>query len=389
MDKFRILVLNTISEKGLAVFPSDRYWQGKEMEDPHAVLVRSFDLHAFALGKSLLAVARAGAGVNNIPVDKLTHLGVPVFNTPGANANAVKELVLASMILASRHLMAAHDFVEGLPEDDTVLSHQVESGKKRFSGNELLGKTLAVAGLGAIGGRVAEAALALGMRVVGFDPKITVEAAWRLPSQITQAHSLEEAAREADFLSVHVPLTSDTRMMVGEKILRLLPQGAALLNFSRSEVVDETAVLEALKREWLSYYLCDFPSAALKTHPRVVAFPHLGASTAESEENCAVMAAQQLRAYLEDGAIRNSVNFPSVVMDRESPFRLAVAHNNVPSMLAQISSVLGGFGLNIHNMVNKSRGDAAYTLADADSPIEMGMVEALSAIEGVWRVRTL
>ncbi|MFT3954792.1 MAG: 3-phosphoglycerate dehydrogenase family protein [Piscinibacter sp.] len=337
----------------------------------------------------MLAVGRAGAGVNNIPVAALSERGVPVFNTPGANANAVKELVLAGMLLAARQLPAALDFVRGLDAAAPDLDQRVESGKKAFAGRELAGQTLGVIGLGKVGSLVADAAIKLGMDVVGFDPEISIDAAWRLPSQVRRAHSVAEVLRESNFVSLHVPLLPATRHLVDASGLALMKPGAVLLNFSREGVADDAAVVAALERGTLGRYVCDFPNATLHRHAKVVTLPHLGASTHEAEENCAVMVADQLRDFLEHGNIANAVNFPAVAMARESAYRVAIANANVPNMLGQISTAMARAGLNIHNMVNKSRGEMAYTLVDVDSAVAAGALAEIAAIAGVLSVRYL
>jgi len=336
---------------------------------------------------SLKAVGRAGAGVNNIPVEKLTRLGIPVFNAPGANANAVKELVIAGMLLACRQIGPAWDFARGLSGTDEEIHKAVESGKKKFAGFELPGRTLGVIGLGAIGRLVANAAIDLGMKVVGFDPGLTVEGAWQLSATVKKAGSVEELLRQADFVTFHVPLNDKTRHTINAERLKSMKDGAVILNFARDGIVDDVAVSAAIKAGKLYGYVCDFPSNLLKGHERVVTLPHLGASTTEAEENCAVMVTEQVRDYLENGNIRNSVNFPDVVAPRESAFRLVVANANVPNMLGQISETLGQAGLNIHDMVNRSRGDHAYTVVDLDTPIPAPVVERVAAIEGVLMAR--
>ena len=313
---FRILTLNNIAASGLQRFPKDRYKVGADVESPDAIIVRSAAMHDMVLGNELLAVGRAGAGVNNIPVSKLSERGIPVFNAPGANANAVKELVLAGLFIAARNLIAAHEYVRGLKEEGEALAKAVENGKKRFVGYELPGRTLGVIGLGAIGVEVANAALGLNMKVIGFDPKITVERAWQLSAGVAQANSIEQVLRESDFITLHVPLTETTRRLVNAKRLELVKPTTVLLNFSRSEIVDEAAVLDALNRETLATYVTDFPSVALKSHARAICLPHLGASTAEAEENSAVMVVDNVRQYLEHGNVRHSVNFPEAVLPR-------------------------------------------------------------------------
>jgi D-3-phosphoglycerate dehydrogenase len=389
MSKLAVLVLNNISSQGLSRLPADRYSVGKHVEHPDAILVRSHDMHGMQIAPSVQAIGRAGAGTNNIPVAAMSERGVPVFNAPGANANAVKELVLAAMLMGARNLVPALNFVQSLPADAPDFEARVEEGKKQFAGVELPHRTLGVIGLGAIGGLVAETALKLGMKVLGFDPEITVDAAWRLPSSVRKANSIEEVLKHADFVTLHVPLVSATRGLINASRLAVIRPHAVLLNFSRDAVVDEAAVLEALQSGRLKAYLCDFPSPALIGHPRVAALPHLGASTAEAEENCAVMVVDQVREFLENGNIANAVNFPSVEMARESAYRVGIANANVPNMLGQISTTMAQAGLNIHNMVNKSRGEMAYTLVDLDSPVEQRVVDQLKAIHGVLSVRSI
>jgi D-3-phosphoglycerate dehydrogenase len=388
-QRLGVLVLNQISASGLSRLPAEHYRVGKDVADPAAILVRSADLHKMAIPASVRAIGRAGAGTNNIPVDAMSARGVPVFNAPGANANAVKELVLAGMLMAARHIAPALHFVAGLDADAPDLDKQVEDGKKAFAGFELAGQTLGVIGLGKIGCLVADAAIRLGMHVLGYDPEITVDAAWSLPSQVKRAASVNEVLRSARFVTLHVPLLEATRHLVNDANIGLMRHGAVLLNFSREGVVSEAAVVEALAAERLAYYVCDFPGAATLGHKRVVALPHLGASTREAEENCAVMVVDQLREYLEHGQITHAVNFPQVSMERESRFRIAIANSNVPNMLGQISTTMAQAGLNIHNMVNKSRGAMAYTLVDVDSAVDARVLQALSAIEGVLGVRYL
>jgi len=384
----KILTLNAISARGLARLP-EHYVVGGDVADPDGILVRSAVMHEMEIPASVRAIARAGAGTNNIPLKKMSERGVPVFNAPGANANAVKELVIAGMLLAARNIVPAIRFVEGLTGTDEEQHKATESGKKNYAGMELPGRTLAVIGLGAIGSYIAEAAIKLGMNVVGFDPAITVDAAWRLPSQVKRAENVEDALRQADFVTLHVPLIDATKNIINAQRLGIMRPGAVLLNFAREGVVDNAAVVEALDANKLHAYICDFPANALKGHAQVVALPHLGASTEEAEENCAVMVAEQLADYLENGNILNSVNFPNVAMARESAFRIAIANANVPNMVGQISSVLAAAGLNIHNMVNKSKGDMAYTLVDVDSAVTDVVTQQMSNIAGVLAVRYL
>lgn len=386
---FKILTLNNISSRGLSQFDVEQYQVGSDLAEPDAILVRSQVMHEMAFPPSLKAVGRAGAGVNNIPIARLSAAGVPVFNTPGANANAVKELVLAGMLMASRNIPQALRFVDDLTGDDAAMHKAVESGKKQFVGTELPGRTLGVVGLGAIGVKVANAAHALGMRVIGFDPKVTVENAWQLSAGVEQARSVEEVIARADYLSFHVPLNDHTRNMLSAERLKVAKPGLIVLNFSREGVVEAAVVREALDEGKLAGYVCDFPSVALQGHPRVIALPHLGASTHEAEENCAVMVVQQIRDYLENGNIRNSVNFPEAILPRTEGYRICIANANVPNMLGQISSTLAGSGLNILDMLNKSRGELAYTVVDVDQAVTDPVLGQLRAIDGVLTVRAL
>ena len=386
---FNILTLNNISPVGLERFPKNRYQVGAEVKRADAILLRSFDLHGYDFPRSLKAVARAGAGVNNIPVADLSARGVPVFNTPGANANAVKELVLAGMFLGARNICQAWRYVESLEGDDDSLNEQVEAGKRNFVGFELPGRTLGVIGLGAIGVLVANAALRLGMRVVGYDPELTVRRAWQLSSEVVQAQSLKDLLAQSDFVTIHVPLSDLTRELINTQSIRDMRQEATLLNFSRHGIVSDDAVVGALNQGRLNAYVCDFPTAKLKGNPRIITLPHIGASTREAEENCAVMASRQLRDFLEDGNITNSVNFPEVVMPRISGSRVALVNANVPNMLGQISTTLARADLNILDMLNKSREELAYTLTDVEGPIPAHVLGELAAIEGVMSVRAL
>ncbi len=386
---FKIQTLNNISPRGLSQFEADRYQVGSDIVDPDAILVRSQVMHDMSFASSLKAVGRAGAGVNNIPIARLSALGVPVFNTPGANANAVKELVLVGLLMASRNIPQALRFVDGLTGDDAAMHKAVESGKKQFVGTELPGRTLGVIGLGAIGVKVANAAHALGMRVIGLDPKITVENAWQLSSGVGQARSVEEVIAQADYLTFHVPLNDHTRNMLNAERLKLAKPGLVVLNFSREGVVESGLVREALDEGRLGGYVCDFPGVVLQGHPRVIALPHLGASTHEAEENCAVMVVQQVRDYLENGNIRNAVNFPEAMLPHAEGYRVCIANANVPNMLGQISSTLAGFSLNILDMLNKSKGDLAYTVVDVNQPIPATALAQLRAIDGVLAARAV
>lgn len=388
-EKYRVQVLNHVAASGLRRLPWDRFAVSAEVADPHAILLRSADLHDTVIPASVLAVGRAGTGTNNIPVAALSARGVPVFNAPGANANAVKELVLAGMLLAARNLDGALRFAAGLDVAGPGLEARIEAGKKAYAGYELAGHTLGVIGLGKIGCLVADAAIKLGMQVIGYDPEITVEAAWSLPATVKKADRLEEVLKHSHFVTVHVPLVAATRGMIDAGGVAQMEVGAVVLNFSRSGVVDERAVLEALGEQQLARYVCDFPSPLLHGHPRVIVLPHLGASTREAEENCAVMVADQVRDYLVEGTVRNAVNFPDVEVPRESPWRLAVANANVPNMVGGISSELAAAGLNIATMTNKSRGDLAYTLVDVDSDVPAPVVETIARLHGVLKVRSL
>ena len=385
--KSEILVINNVALVGLRRFPPEHYTVVKEAADPDAIVVRSQDLHRYEFGASLRAVGRAGAGVNNIPVAALSKRGIPVFNAPGANANAVKELVLAGMLIAARNLAPALDFVRQLKDED--LESRVEDGKKQFAGLELPGHTLGVVGLGKIGSLVADAAIRLGMNVQGYDPHITVEAAWSLPSQVKRAASIDELIKTSHFVTLHVPLGEKTRHLINGRNIEQFRHGTVLLNFSREGIVAEDAVAKGLKSHGLKWYVTDFPTGPLLGHPGVIALPHLGASTREAEDNCAIMVVDQVRDYLEQGNLQNAVNFPDAAMPREAPFRLAIANANVPDMLSSISHALGRRKINIHNMLNKSRGEMAYTLVDADSPVPSEVIKELAGLNGVLCVRYL
>jgi len=387
---FRILTLNQISPRGLARLPAERYQVSADVADPDAILVRSAELHATGIASSVRAIGRAGVGVNNIPVDDMSRRGVPVFNTPGANANAVKELVLAGLLLAARNIGPAWLFARGLGGDDAAIESAVEAGKKRFVGFELPGRTLGVVGLGAVGVEVANSALALGMKVLGYDPQLTVQRAWQLSSSVEQALSLEDLFARADAITLHVPLNEATRALVNGARLARMRDGGTILNFARAAIVDEAAMLAALDAGRLHAYVCDFPKRSLKDHARVITLPHLGASTSEAEENCAIMVAEQVRDFLENGNIRNSVNYPDTVLPRvPNTTRLGVANRNVPNMVGQISTALAAHGTNIADLLNKSRGEYAYTLIDADGAVGERLLAEIRAIEGVLSARIL
>jgi D-3-phosphoglycerate dehydrogenase / 2-oxoglutarate reductase len=387
-ERFRIQTLNNISIRGLDRLPRAQYEVASDIGRPDGVLVRSADMHKLTLPESVLAVARAGAGTNNIPVAALAKRGVPVFNTPGANANAVKELVLAGMLLAARNIGPAWQFARGLSGDDAAIDVAVEKGKKNFVGFELPGRTLGIVGLGAIGVSVANSALALGMNVLGYDPQLTVQRALQLSSSVQQALSLDDLFSRSDVVTVHVPMNDHTKALVSAARLELMRKGGVILNFARAGVVDEAAVLAALDSGHLHSYVCDFPKNALKDHPRVITLPHLGASTEEAEENCAVMAADQLRDFLENGNLRNAVNYPEAVLPRvPGTTRLAIANDNVPNMVGQISTCLASARVNIADLLNKSRGEFAYTIIDTDSALDTALLDKIRAISGVLSAR--
>jgi D-3-phosphoglycerate dehydrogenase len=386
---FKIQTLNNIAVAGLDRLPRDRYEVASEIANPDAILVRSAKMEAANIPSSVQAIGRAGAGTNNVPVQAMTERGVAVFNAPGANANAVKELVIAGMLIAARNIGQAWRFASGLEGDDAAIHRAVEAGKKQFVGFELPGRTLGVIGLGAIGVKVANAARSLGMRVVGYDPTITVARAWQLESDVQPALSIDDLLSRSDFVTFHVPLTDDTRHMINAERLRTLRKGAVLLNFSRDGIIDDDAVVTALDQGHIYAYCCDFPSNLLKDHPRVITLPHLGASTKEAEENCAVMVAEEVRDYLENGNVTNSVNFPEINLPRNGGYRIAIVNSNVPNMVGQISTDLAAAGLNILDMLNRSRGNVAVTLIDIDQRCPEDTAKQMRAIEGVLSVRCL
>ena len=383
----KVQTLNNISPIGLEKLPREGYEVASEVTNPDAILVRSAKMHDMEIGDNLKAVGRAGAGVNNIPLDKMSDKGVVVFNAPGANANAVKELVISSMLLSSRNICQAWNYVNGLPLDN--LKTAIENGKKNYAGSELPGKTLGIVGLGAIGVQIANAAHALGMKVIGFDPSITIKSAWKLSADVEQALSIDELFSQSDFVSFHVPLVEGTKNLLNEERIALLPEGATILNFARDGIVDEDALITALEAGKVKYYVTDFPIDDKKNHERVIALPHLGASTAEAEDNCAIMVANQIKDYLENGNILNSVNFPETKMPRAGKERLAITHKNIPNMVGQISTAVADAGANIVDMLNKSRDDVAYTLIDLESEISDTVIDNLKQIEGILTVRGL
>ena len=390
MTILKVLTLNNISERGLTRFPRDRYQVAADVGEPDAIMLRSADMHAMVIPASVKAVGRAGAGTNNVPVAAMSKRGIPVFNAPGANANAVKELVVAALLLSARNICEAWSYVRGLPGDDHALELAVEKGKKQFVGHELPGRVLGVIGLGAIGVEVANAAHGLGMRVVGFDPDLTVHRALQLSSGVERTLSLDDLFARADMVTVHVPLVDGTKKLVNAARLRLMRPGGTIVNFSRAGIVDVAAVTSALDAGTLARYVCDFPTNAIKEHPKVVALPHLGASTHEAEENCAIMVADTLREMLEHGNIRNSVNFPEAVHPRTpGASRMSVVNENVPNMVGQVSTALAAANLNIADLLNKSRGDVAYALIDIDGQIPESMLTTLRDIPGVLSVRRI
>ncbi|MEN8213143.1 MAG: phosphoglycerate dehydrogenase [Pseudomonadota bacterium] len=386
---YKILTLNNISVTGLDRLPREEYEVSSECSAPDAILVRSAKMHDMEISDSVKAIGRAGAGVNNIPVDAMTGRGIPVFNAPGANANAVKELVIAAMLMTSRNIAPAWQFARTLEGDDEQIHKDVEAGKKNFGGFELPGKTLGVIGLGAIGIRIANAAIGLGMNVIGYDPSITVKSAWQLDSSVKQAVSVDDLLSQADFVTFHVPLVEGTRNMINANRIALMPKNAVLLNFSRDGIIDDAAVVEALDSGHLYAYACDFPSNLLKQHPRCLTLPHLGASTVEAEDNCAIMVAEQVKDYLTNGNIINSVNLPEIHLSRNEGARLAIVNSNVPNMVGQISTDLADAGLNIIDMVNKSHEDIAVTLMDVDARPSQQTIDKLAEIDGVLSVRCL
>ncbi len=388
---FKVQTLNPIAAIGLNQFPAENYQIAAEIAQPDAILVRSAKMMGYPLPSSVRVIGRAGAGVNNIPVAELTQKGLPVLNTPGANANAVRELVIAGMLLASRNICQAWNYVNHLKVSESELDQQVEQDKKQFAGFELLGKTLGLVGLGAVGVKVANAAIDLGMRVIGYDPTISVSRAWELSAEVEQAYSLDSLLAEADFVSFHIPLTEETKGLINAQRFQLMKPEVVLLNFARDGILDNQALLKALDERKVLYYVNDFPTLVLQAHPRVISLPHLGASTREAEENCAVMIVKQVRQFLENGNISNSVNFPTVEMPRtnQQDARLSIVNANVPNMVAQISSKLADAGLNISSLLNKSRDNIAYTLIDVNKKADEACLKAISSIEGVIQVRQI
>lgn len=386
---FRIQTFNNIAVRGLDRFPRNQYEVASSLPDPDAFMLRSHNLHETPIPESVKAVGRAGSGVNNIPMEALSARGVAVFNAPGANANAVKELVIGGLLLASRNLIPAAEYLRGLDAEAPDFQKKVEDGKKRFVGFELPGRTLGVIGLGAIGVKIANAARSLGMKVIGYDPKITVDSAWRLAAEVERARTVDAVISNADVITFHVPLNDQTRNILDAVRIRSLKPGAIIINLAREGIVDDAELCKALDAGHVHAYVSDFPSPQLVHHPRVISLPHLGASTVESEENCAVMVADELRDYLEHGNVRNAVNLPPMSLERKGVARLAVVNRNLPDRVGQISHVLGQRGVNIVHLMNESRGDLAYTLLDVEDAIDAATAEAIAGIDGVLRSRVL
>ena len=387
----KIRTYNAISSKGLDRFPAEKYEVGSDLSEPQGFLLRSQKLHEEQVPQSLLAVARAGAGVNNVPVADFTDQGIVVFNTPGANANAVKELIVAGLLLASRDIYGGMNYVQGLThmDDGGEMGKLLEKEKKRFAGSEIMGKTLGVVGLGAIGSIIANLALDLGMDVVGYDPAISVEAAWQLSSQVERMDSLEALLAKSDFVTLHVPAIPATKHLINSETLSVMKSTAKILNFAREEIVSTEDMVKALDSGVIASYICDFPTPEFLGNPKIIAMPHIGASTAEAEENCAVMAANQLMDYIENGNIHNSVNFPPTKLARNSGSRLTFANQNVPKVLGSVLSILADFDLNIVDMVNKSRNEVAYNIIDVEGDISAEMLQKVEQVEGVIRVRAI
>ena len=386
---FKVLTLNNIAVEGLRRLPRERYEVASEIAHPDAILLRSHNMHDMDIPDTVAAIGRAGAGTNNIPIDAMSARGVPVFNAPGANANAVKELAIAGMLIGARNLCNAQEYVRTLTETGAALKKAVEAGKKQFVGFELPGKTLGVIGLGAIGVEVANAALDLGMKVVGFDPKMTVRNAWQLSSGVEQEETLDQLFQHADFVTVHVPLIDATRNLINADRLAIMNDDSVLINFARGGIVDDAAAIAALDSGKLHAFVTDFPTPELIAHPKVVALPHLGASTGEAEENCAIMVAENVKDYLENGNIRHSVNFPEARLSRIDAWRITVANANVPNMVGQISTDLANAGLNIEDLLNKSVGGFAYTIIDVNEEPTAELLAEIRAIEGVLTLRNL
>ena len=383
----KILTKNQISPKGLERFPLDKYEVASDISAPQAIMVRSTPINPEDISPSLLAIARAGAGVDKICVDHCTTVGIPVFNTPGANANSVKELVMLALLLASRGVVKGVRFVDKIGaelKDPAELMKAVEKEKKKFAGSEIIGNTLGIVGLGAIGSRVAEMALSMGMKVLGYDPALSVESAWRLSNKVERIENLPTLLGKSDFITLHLPMLETTKYMINEDSLKFVKRGARLLNFSREKVVDPVAVAEALDAGMLSKFITDFPHPVLIGKDGAILFPHIGASTLEAEQNCAIMAADQLMDFLENGNIINSVNFPSLSLERTGESRIGFANKNIPNMLGQVLPILAEYQINVLDMLNKSRGEVAYSLIDVDKPVTEEILTKIKRIEGIY-----
>ena len=385
----KIKIINNISSTGLERFGINEYELVDDATDPSAIILRSFQLKSDDIPLSVDAIGRAGAGVNNIPIELMTDRGVPVFNAPGANANAVKELTIASLLIAARNICSARDYVRSLNLDDHDIKQSIESGKKQFAGIELPGRTLGVIGLGSIGVNVANAALDLGMKVIGFDPKVTVNNAWQLSSGVQKVESINEIFQKSNAVSLHVPLVKETENLVNKENLILLNKNSILINFSRAGIVNTDDVIDALDKDVLSSYVCDFPEPRFLENEKIIALPHLGASTREAEENCAIMVIENIKDFLENGNINYSVNFPKASMTRNSAYRLTIANKNIPNMVGQITSILANEKLNIEDLLNKSSGNIAYTIVDLDKAVPDKAIKRILSIDGVLRVRYL
>ena len=385
----KIKIINNISNAGLERFNTNEYELVDDAKDPSAIILRSFQLKSDDIPLSVDAIGRAGAGVNNIPIELMTDRGVPVFNAPGANANAVKELTIASLLIAARNICSARDYVRSLNLDDNDIKQSIESGKKQFAGIELPGRTLGVIGLGSIGVNVANAALDLGMKVIGFDPKVTVNNAWQLSSGVQKVESINEIFQKSNAVSLHVPLVKETENLVNKENLILLNKYSILINFSRAGIVNTDDVIDALDKGILNSYVCDFPEPRFLKNEKIIALPHLGASTREAEENCAIMVIENIKDFLENGNINYSVNFPKASMTRNSAYRLTIANKNIPNMVGQITSILANEKLNIEDLLNKSSGNIAYTIVDLDRAIPDEAIKQILSIDGVLRVRYL
>jgi D-3-phosphoglycerate dehydrogenase len=381
--------MNKISPRGLELFPRDKYEVAGGLPNPHAILVRSADLHSVELPDTVEVIARAGAGVNNIPLGDCTNRGVVVFNTPGGNANAVKELAIAALLFSSRKILEGITWVSSLADRADEVPDLVEREKSRFEGPELRGKTLGVVGLGSIGVMVANDAAALGMDVIGYDPYISVDAAWDLSRHVQRADTLEGLLAKSDYVTLHIPLGDTTRGLLDAEKIRFMKKGARIINLARGGLVNEADIIGALEAEKLAVYVTDFPSAELLACKKTICIPHLGASTPEAEDNCAVMAARQLMDFLESGAIRNSVNFPRCKLDQRAPFRLLVANRNIPNMVGQITTILAGAGINITDLINHHRDEYAYNIIDTEQAIPPVILARLRVVDGIIRVRTI